>query len=72
MVRSLSDDPVRRTRVIVTHRIAGIRHADRVLFLEDGRIAEDGTVEELLAAEGRFAGFWRRQSDATGWRITAG
>ncbi|RSN42325.1 iron ABC transporter permease [Amycolatopsis sp. WAC 04197] len=72
VVRSLSADPVPRTRVIVTHRIAGIRHADRVLFLEDGRIAESGTVEELLAAQGRFAEFWRRQLDATGWRITAG
>ncbi|MGW4832447.1 ABC transporter ATP-binding protein [Amycolatopsis japonica] len=72
VVRSLSADPVARTRVIVTHRIAGIRHADRVLFLEDGRIAESGTVEELLAAQGRFAEFWRRQLDATGWRITAG
>ncbi|MFJ4104168.1 ABC transporter ATP-binding protein [Amycolatopsis japonica] len=72
VVRSLSADPVSRTRVIVTHRIAGIRHADRVLFLEDGRIAEAGTVEELLAAQGRFAEFWRRQLDATGWRITAG
>ncbi|MGY6652163.1 hypothetical protein ACXIZN_08305 [Amycolatopsis sp. TRM77291] len=71
VVRSLSADPVPRTRVIVTHRIAGIRHADRVLFLEDGRIAEDGTVEELLARKGRFAEFWRRQIDATGWRITA-
>ncbi|MFI9455611.1 ABC transporter ATP-binding protein [Amycolatopsis sp. NPDC052450] len=71
VVRSLSADPVPRTRVIVTHRIAGIRHADRVLFLADGRLTEDGTVEELLAREGRFAEFWRRQIDATGWRIAA-
>ncbi|AUI64481.1 ABC transporter ATP-binding protein [Amycolatopsis sp. BJA-103] len=71
VVRSLSADPVPRTRVIVTHRIAGIRHADRVLFLEGGKITEDGTVEELLARQGRFAEFWRRQIDATGWRITA-
>ncbi|MEV7554591.1 ABC transporter ATP-binding protein [Amycolatopsis sp. NPDC089917] len=71
VVRSLSGDPVSRTRVIVTHRIAGIRHADRVLFLEDGQIVEDGGVEELLARRGRFAEFWRRQIDATGWRIAA-
>ncbi|OXM46420.1 ABC transporter ATP-binding protein [Amycolatopsis alba] len=71
VVRSLSADPVPRTRVIVTHRIAGIRHADRVVFLEDGQLTEDGTVEELLARQGRFADFWRRQLDATGWRIAA-
>jgi len=71
VVRSLSADSPSRTRVIVTHRIAGIRHADRVLFLEDGRITEDGGVEELLARQGRFAEFWRRQIDATGWRIGA-
>ncbi|WP_410660961.1 ABC transporter ATP-binding protein [Amycolatopsis sp. lyj-112] len=71
VVRSLSADPVARTRVIVTHRIAGIRHADRVVFLEDGEIAEDGTIGELLARQGRFAEFWRQQGDATGWRITA-
>lgn len=58
-----------RTRVIVAHRLGSIRAADRVLFLEAGRIVEDGTIEELLAAGGRFAEFWRQQDAATGWRI---
>lgn len=68
---ALTDDPVPRTRVIVAHRLSSIRAADRVVFLEDGRIVEDGTIEELLAAGGRFTDFWREQEGATGWRLTS-
>lgn len=60
-----------RTRVIVAHRLASIRAADRVVFVEDGRVVEQGGVDELLAAGGRFAEFWRQQDAATGWRIGA-
>lgn len=59
------------TRVIVAHRLASIRAADRVVFVEDGRIVEDGGVDDLLASGGRFAEFWRQQAAATGWRLTA-
>lgn len=61
-----------RTRVIVAHRLSSIRAADRVVFLEGGEIVEDGGVDELLAAGGRFAEFWRQQDAATGWRLGAG
>ena len=71
VVDALSADPRPRTRVIVAHRLASIRHADRVLFVDDGRICEDGPIDELLAAGGRFAEFWRQQRDAAGWRIRA-
>ncbi|MEV7595995.1 ABC transporter ATP-binding protein [Kitasatospora sp. NPDC089797] len=60
-----------RTGVIVTHRPATVRAADRVLFLEDGSVVEDGTVEGLLAARGRFHRFWRQQEASTGWRLRA-
>jgi ATP-binding cassette, subfamily B, bacterial IrtB/YbtQ len=69
VVDALTADPRPRTRVIVAHRLASIRHADRVLFLDAGRVVEDGTVEELLAAGGRFDEFWRQQQDAAEWRI---
>lgn len=71
VVDALTADPRARTRVIVAHRLASIRHADRVLFLDNGRVVEDGTVDELLAAGGRFDEFWRQQHDAAEWRIVA-
>ncbi|HXY66756.1 MAG TPA: ABC transporter ATP-binding protein [Mycobacterium sp.] len=72
VVDALTADPQSRTRVIVAHRLASIRHADRVLFLDNGRVIEDGPVDELLSAGGRFAEFWRQQQDAAEWRIHAG
>ncbi|WP_328471355.1 ABC transporter ATP-binding protein/permease [Actinoplanes sp. NBC_00393] len=71
VVQALTADPVARTRVIVAHRPAGIRAADRVLFFEEGRIVEDGTVDGLVAAGGRFAEFWRQQEAAAGWRLVS-
>ncbi|MCF6387210.1 ABC transporter ATP-binding protein/permease [Mycobacterium sp. MBM] len=73
VVDALTTDLRSRTRVIVAHRLASIRHADRVLFVEDGRIVEDGTVDELLAEDGpqyRFREFWGRQHAAADWQIT--
>ncbi|MGV0835903.1 ABC transporter ATP-binding protein [Mycolicibacterium thermoresistibile] len=69
VVDALTADPRARTRVIVAHRLASIRHADRVLFLEAGRVVEDGTIDELLAAGGRFAQFWQQQRAASEWAI---
>lgn len=71
VVDALTLDTRARTQVIVAHRLASIRHADRVLFLDDGRVVEDGTVDELLAAGGRFEEFWRQQREAAEWRILA-
>lgn len=68
---ALTDDPMSRTRVIVAHRLSSIRAADRVVFLDDGRIVEDGTIDELLASGGRFAEFWQQQDAASAWRLSA-
>ncbi|GFG94999.1 ABC transporter ATP-binding protein [Mycobacterium timonense] len=71
VVDALTADPQARTQVIVAHRLASISHADRVLFLDSGQVVEDGTVDELLAAGGRFDEFWRQQHEAAEWRILA-
>lgn len=69
VVDALTADPQSRTRVIVAHRLASIRHADRVLFVDNGQVVEDGTIDELLAAGGRFSEFWSQQHEAAEWRI---
>jgi ATP-binding cassette subfamily B protein len=47
-----------RTVVMVAHRMRTVRHADHIVFLEGGRVVEEGTHDELLRRGGRYAGFW--------------
>ncbi|SDP12734.1 NHLP bacteriocin export ABC transporter permease/ATPase subunit [Selenomonas ruminantium] len=50
------------TRIIVAHRLSTIRHADRIIVLDKGHIAESGSFEELVARNGIFASFVKRQT----------
>ncbi|MEU4191955.1 ABC transporter ATP-binding protein [Kribbella sp. NPDC026611] len=49
--------------LIISHRFSVVRNANRICVLADGRIAEDGTHEELLAANGLYAGMFRLQAE---------
>lgn len=54
-------DSLNCTRIVIAHRLSTIKHCDRIMYLENGKIVEDGTYEELIAKKGLFAQLVDRQ-----------
>lgn len=64
-MRENSED---RVTIVIAHRLTSLSHADRILFLDDGRIVEDGSPADLLAQGGRYAELHRLQQLGPGHR----
>ena len=58
---SESLDRLKCTRIVIAHRLSTIRQCDRILVLDQGKIVEDGTYDELIASDGFFAELVARQ-----------
>ena len=54
-------DALNCTRIVVAHRLSTVRHCDRILLVDGGKIAEEGTYDELLGKGGLFADLVKRQ-----------
>src|SRR5437660_1052290 len=61
---AVTTEDSRRTTVLVTHRLANIKNADRIVVLEKGRIAEQGTHAELIRLRGRYFELFEIQASA--------
>lgn len=58
-----------RTVLVIAHQLNTIQDADHIIFLENGRVVEQGDKESLLASNGRFATYWQQRQKSAHWQV---
>ncbi|WP_338660135.1 ABC transporter ATP-binding protein [Pseudomonas bubulae] len=72
IARTLARLRGQRTLVVIAHQLSTVSMADRIVVLDHGRVAEQGTPAALLATKGRYAKFLEQRRAAKGWRVASG
>ena len=72
IARTLARLRGQRTLVVIAHQLSTVSMSDRIVVLDHGRVAEQGTPAALLATKGRYAKFLEQRRAAKGWRVASG
>ena len=67
--QAISELTVGKTVIVIAHRLATIEHADQILVVDNGRIVQKGTHEQLIRQEGIYSKFISIREQAEGWSI---
>ncbi len=54
------------TALVIAHRLSTVARLDRIIVMDNGKVVEQGSHQELLALSGRYAALWKKQSDFSG------
>jgi ATP-binding cassette subfamily B protein len=68
--RAITELAKGRTVVAIAHRLASVRHADRILVLDQGKLVEQGRHADLIERGGLYARLWAAQQQARDWELT--
>ncbi|QOR35200.1 ABC transporter ATP-binding protein [Clostridium sp. 'deep sea'] len=67
--RAINELVKNKTLVVIAHRLSTVRNADQIIVMDEGRLTESGTHEELLSRPGIYNNFWQIRQDARNWKI---
>ncbi len=69
LTKAIDELTKNKTIIMIAHRLKTVRHADQILVVADGRIAQKGTHEELMNEEGIYKAFVSERKEAVSWKI---